>query len=218
MIRSFRIGALVWAGLVGVGVAWGQQALRSAAPPAGPAPKEELSSQVIVVQEQGKAPQRCRVVKTWKEKDGSTAHQVQCLGTGEMMTLVGSMPGPGSRPARQADPDLPLGFLPLVPPGRPPATGRPPSAEAQAGACDARAFHLGQAPFGPGTAGPAPGRPRDATRPEEGSAGCQAFRPPPEKAGGPDAQQQGALQQGTLRGSALPPVVRDERGLAVVVG
>jgi hypothetical protein len=43
---------------------------------------------VITVQEAGKPAQRCKVLKTWKMKDGSIASQVQALDTGETMTIV----------------------------------------------------------------------------------------------------------------------------------
>jgi hypothetical protein len=46
----------------------------------------------IIVQELGKPGQKCKVLKTWREPDGSTATQVQALDTGELMTIVESEP------------------------------------------------------------------------------------------------------------------------------
>src|SRR5206468_3092837 len=58
--------ALAWAGL-----AWGQQ-------PAF-APTTLECPRVITVQELGKKPQRCRVLKTWREADGMVAFEVQAI-------------------------------------------------------------------------------------------------------------------------------------------
>jgi hypothetical protein len=45
---------------------------------------------VITVQELGKAAQRCRVMRTWREPDGMIAFEIQVISTGERMTLVES--------------------------------------------------------------------------------------------------------------------------------
>src|SRR5262249_41240961 len=42
---------------------------------------------IVTIQEGGKPAQRCRVLRTWQQPDGSRAHQVQALDTGEMMTV-----------------------------------------------------------------------------------------------------------------------------------
>ncbi|GIW80564.1 MAG: hypothetical protein KatS3mg105_2371 [Gemmatales bacterium] len=46
------------------------------------------SSQIITVKEPGKPDQRCRILKSWVEPDGSVAFEVQALDTGEKMTIV----------------------------------------------------------------------------------------------------------------------------------
>lgn len=43
---------------------------------------------LVVVREEGKPPVQCRVVKCWKEKDGSRVCQVQPVGGGEVMTIL----------------------------------------------------------------------------------------------------------------------------------
>lgn len=43
---------------------------------------------LVVIREQGKPPVQCRVLKCWKEKDGSRVCQVQPVGGGEVMTIL----------------------------------------------------------------------------------------------------------------------------------
>ena len=42
----------------------------------------------IVVREGDKPAQKCRVLKCWKDKDGSKVCQVQAVESGEMMTIL----------------------------------------------------------------------------------------------------------------------------------
>jgi hypothetical protein len=67
---------LAWAGL-----AWGQ---------AGPAPTPPLGigRDLLTVREPGRPEQKCRILKAWKQSDGTLAFEVQCLETEEHMTLV----------------------------------------------------------------------------------------------------------------------------------
>src|SRR5579871_4952401 len=79
MVRSIRIAAVV------VGLAWTGLALAQTAPP---------SERFITVREEGKSPQRCKLVKQWHEANGVPAFQVQAVDSGEIMTIVGSAPEP----------------------------------------------------------------------------------------------------------------------------
>src|SRR5437867_2991603 len=67
--------------------------------PAEPA-KGGTDERIITVRELDHPPERCRVLKTWTERDGSRATQVQALDGGEIMTIVeqkisGGTPGQG---------------------------------------------------------------------------------------------------------------------------
>src|SRR3954470_13641311 len=89
MVRSRWIGPLVV--LASTGLAWGEGA--------APAPRAEgAAGHEIKVQELGRPPQRCKVLKTWQERDGGKAYQVQALDTGEMMTIAESEISPSSSP------------------------------------------------------------------------------------------------------------------------
>ncbi len=44
--------------------------------------------QVVTIRELNLPPQKCRVLKTWTEKDGSKASQIQAIDTYEIMTMV----------------------------------------------------------------------------------------------------------------------------------
>lgn len=102
MVRSYWMGALVlgasWTSLARSQAPAPARALPAAAPAAsvgvGPAMPGE---RIVTIQEAGKPGQRCRVLKTWQQPDGSTAHQVQALDSGEIMTIVES--GPLTAPA-----------------------------------------------------------------------------------------------------------------------
>lgn len=77
MVRSVRMAAVVL-GVVWTGLAGAQS----------PSPLEK--ARYIHVTEEGKPPQRCKLLKTWREADGSPAFQVQAVDTGELITIVGS--------------------------------------------------------------------------------------------------------------------------------
>ncbi len=93
MVRSQWIGP-VFGVLAWTGLAWGQMT-----PIAAEA--DGTKDRYVIVQEAGKPPQRCKVLKTWTNGDGDPAYQAQALDTGELMTIVET--GPASpRPAAQA--------------------------------------------------------------------------------------------------------------------
>src|SRR5205807_10075569 len=78
MIRSRLVGpvlgCLAWAGL----------AAGQVPAPTGAAAPERY----VMIQTTGKPPQKCKIIKSWKQADGSTAHQVRVLDSGEILTLV----------------------------------------------------------------------------------------------------------------------------------
>lgn len=88
MVCSYWRSALVvlvgWAGL-----AWAQTPSPAGPEAAGPAER------IMVVHENG-ASIRCRIVHTWILPDGRTAHQLQALETGEMITIVDDAPEAGA--------------------------------------------------------------------------------------------------------------------------
>src|SRR5262245_50216532 len=67
--------------LASASMAWGQQALSPYAPNVVPVER------VMTVQEDGKSPQQCKILKTEKQADGSVVHQVQNLATGEITSI-----------------------------------------------------------------------------------------------------------------------------------
>jgi hypothetical protein len=83
MARLHWIGALV-AGLAGSGLALAQQSSMFQ-PRTTPA-----QERFMTVREDGHAPQRCKLLKTWREASGATAYQVQAVDTGELMTIIES--------------------------------------------------------------------------------------------------------------------------------
>lgn len=74
MVRSVGITAVVL-GLAWTGLAGAQSS----------SPLEK--ARYISVSEEGKPPQRCKLLKTWREADGAPAFQVQAVDTGELMTI-----------------------------------------------------------------------------------------------------------------------------------
>jgi hypothetical protein len=86
MLRSVGIAAVV------VGLAWtGLAGAQSSSP--------LEKAHFINVSEEGKPPQRCKLLKTWRDAKGAPVFQVQAVDTGEMMTIVGTSPhGAGSDP------------------------------------------------------------------------------------------------------------------------
>ena len=90
MVRSLGIAAVV------LGLAWaGLAEAQTSSPPQTAPPRQRY----ITVREEGKPPQRCKLVKTWHEPNGVPAFQVQAVDSGEVMTIVGSGP-----PAEGGDP------------------------------------------------------------------------------------------------------------------
>ncbi len=81
MVRSRWIKA-VMATLVSTGVVWGQ-----AAAPTPKAP-DDPTGRIITVNEPGKLPQKCRVVKWWFDEHGNKVWQVEALDCGETMTII----------------------------------------------------------------------------------------------------------------------------------
>ena len=101
MVRSNWTKAVVL-GLACAGLAYGQTSPTPtpAAPTAASAPSPKAKQQprvptmpgdrVITIQEAGRPPQKCKLLKMWREKDGSMAYLVQALDTAEMLSIVES--------------------------------------------------------------------------------------------------------------------------------
>lgn len=70
-----------------VGLAWSQA-------PTNPGTAAG-SERILTVHENGKAV-RCRVLRQWRQPDGSTAYELQALETGEILTIVEAQGGQGS--------------------------------------------------------------------------------------------------------------------------
>lgn len=89
MVRSQWMAAVV------MGLAWTSLA-RTQSPPLPASNSATSAARYITVNEDGKAPQRCQVLKSWREADGTTAYQVRAVDSGEVMTIVesGSVPAP----------------------------------------------------------------------------------------------------------------------------
>src|SRR5262249_48942992 len=86
------VGALACAGL-----AWPLRA----APPAQAPVAAEQGERTMIVQDMGRPGQKCRVLRSWRTKDGIQCYEVQSLETDEFMTVVESGPPttlPGSKP------------------------------------------------------------------------------------------------------------------------
>lgn len=94
MVRSRWIGPVFGVAAM-TGLALGQTKSLPVAAPAADAP-----AQTITVREAGKPAQKCKVLKTWTEVDGSRVSQVQALDTGEMMTIEAAPTADGSPLAR----------------------------------------------------------------------------------------------------------------------
>ena len=88
MVRSLEIAAVV------VGLAWtGLAAAQSSSPGA-----DDARPRFITVREEGKQPQRCQLLKSWREPNGVSAFQARAVNSGELMTIVGSAPSAGGDP------------------------------------------------------------------------------------------------------------------------
>jgi hypothetical protein len=88
MLRSVRIAAVV------VGLAWtGLAGAQSSSP--------LEKARYINVSEEGKPPQRCKLIKSWREANGVPAFQVQAVDSGEIMTIVATAPRGGAGDPRE---------------------------------------------------------------------------------------------------------------------
>ncbi len=79
MVRSLWVRTLAIT-IVWTGVAWAQQ------PTAATGDKK--TEQILTIQENGKSPQKCKVINAWRTSDGHQAYQVRAIDTGEMMTIT----------------------------------------------------------------------------------------------------------------------------------
>jgi hypothetical protein len=82
MVRSLWRRTLV-AGLAWTGIALGQQPASNV--PAASAAKPQRT---LTVQEPGRSPLKCKLVRSWKTADGVKCYQVQAIDSGEMLTIV----------------------------------------------------------------------------------------------------------------------------------
>ena len=78
-----------WKTALGVTLAWAGLALGQA--PSSPS-GIGIGSDLLTVREAGRPDQKCRILKTWKQADGTMAFEVQCLETEEHLTLVEMAP------------------------------------------------------------------------------------------------------------------------------
>jgi hypothetical protein len=79
MVRSYWMGS-VFGVLATAGLAWSQTTPVAAAPGG-------MQDRYITVREPGQPAQRCKILKTWTEPDGTPVFQAQALDTGELMTI-----------------------------------------------------------------------------------------------------------------------------------
>jgi hypothetical protein len=93
MVRS-RWAKAVLATVFSTGLVWGQ----SAVPSPSKAP-DDPTGRVITVNEAGKPPQKCRVVKASVDDKGRKVLQVESLTTGEVMTIITEGPTIMGEPA-----------------------------------------------------------------------------------------------------------------------
>jgi hypothetical protein len=117
MVRSLWLKTLATS-LVWTGVVCAQQP--------GSTAKNKQTDQVLTIQEAGKTPQKCQVVKSWRMNDGQMAYQVRAFDTGEMMTVTENAGVFGSRPHNTAMQIYHWGRMRVSPPGVPaPAANSP---------------------------------------------------------------------------------------------
>src|SRR5262245_46976944 len=105
MVHSFRVGALVAI------LACSTQAMSQGLQP----------ESFVTVREDGKPAMKCRVVKCWKEPDGSRVCQVKDVASGEMMTVVDG-PAAGGSPGGHSSRVFNWGKSKASPPGVPVAS------------------------------------------------------------------------------------------------
>lgn len=124
MIRSLLGGSALLC-LVVAGLTWGQAGSPSTKSPDKSADKPAT----LTVQEAGKSPQVCRILKVWSEPNGCCGYQVQALDTGERMSVIEAVPA-GPKPVTGtrtvATRVYRYGTSPTPPPGVPvpPASAR----------------------------------------------------------------------------------------------
>src|SRR3954452_15740436 len=71
--------------LASAGSAWSQT------PPAAPKTSDGAGERMMTLHENGKSV-RCRIMSSWKTKDGASAYQLQSIDTGEIITIVADSP------------------------------------------------------------------------------------------------------------------------------
>ncbi len=126
MVRS------LWLGVVAVGLV--EAALVQAQAPSPPPGAASARDRFITVRENGRPPQRCKVLKTWREPDGVSAYQVQAVDTGEVMTIV-EAGRPASAPGTPRVKAMPTRIFRWGPDNTPPEQApKPPSDAAVSGA------------------------------------------------------------------------------------
>jgi len=136
MIRSNWTKSIIVA-LASTGLTWGQQ---PESPTSGPGMPVE--QEIITVKEDGKPPQKCRVIKIIHLANGVEQQQVQDLRTGQVMTITNSSSpiAAPSMPTVSAPPLAPAGSLPAASPTAPvthvlpsatPGKGTEPSVETE---------------------------------------------------------------------------------------
>jgi hypothetical protein len=113
MIRSLLGGSALLV-LVVASLTWGQ----------GGSPAPKLIS--LTVQEPGRTPQVCTILKVWTQPDGSRGYQVQAQDTGERMTVLESLPT-GSKSAGTAHTATSRVFRYGASPTPPPGVPAPPA-------------------------------------------------------------------------------------------
>jgi hypothetical protein len=120
MVWSKWKGAAVLAGLGSIGLicaslVYSQQTPPRPSPSPSPAPAAD-PSQIITIQEAGKPPMECVILKTYRTADGQLAHDVRVKATGETMTFFdGNMPDakakPGVAPWNKGKPGAPAEYI-----------------------------------------------------------------------------------------------------------
>jgi len=81
---------LQWRGALVVLAAWAGLAVAQAQQmpaPSSPTAKSGVPERIVTVTENGKTI-RCRLVETWKLADGTTAHKLQAVESGEFITIL----------------------------------------------------------------------------------------------------------------------------------
>ena len=122
MVWSKWKGAAVLAGLGSIGLICASLVYSQQTPPRpSPSPSPSASatadpSQIVTIQEAGKPPMECVILKTYRTADGQLAHDVRVKATGETMTFFdGNMPDakakPGVAPWNKGKPGAPAEYI-----------------------------------------------------------------------------------------------------------